>query len=98
MAFTESSDLVVGIQCVKLYYRSSWLGGERKLKDEMYTSGATFVDDDNEPRAQQATGTLVPAGPEDRGPPGDLYRADTADGGDDEAQKEIWACPVEPTH
>lgn len=47
-SFSSSSDIVVGIQCSKVYYKASWLGGGRKLKEEMYLTGAVFHDDDSD--------------------------------------------------
>ncbi|KAK8005652.1 hypothetical protein PG990_011689 [Apiospora arundinis] len=48
--FTESSDIVVGIQCLKIWHeKSPWLFGKgiRKVKSEYVTSGAAFYGDDN---------------------------------------------------
>jgi hypothetical protein len=43
--FTESSDIVIGIQCVKIYHeKSGFLGlfGEKEIRSEYVTAGATF--------------------------------------------------------
>ncbi|PON23056.1 hypothetical protein TGAM01_v208061 [Trichoderma gamsii] len=43
--FTESSDIVIGIQCVKIYHeKSGFLGifGEKEIKSQYVTAGATF--------------------------------------------------------
>ncbi|KAL6862101.1 hypothetical protein J3F83DRAFT_746717 [Trichoderma novae-zelandiae] len=58
--FTESSVIVVGIQCLKLYCKSSWLEGGKdvKLGDTHHTQGAVFVDDE-ENNEDHAVGAFV---------------------------------------
>ncbi|KAH8702321.1 hypothetical protein BGW36DRAFT_114414 [Talaromyces proteolyticus] len=46
-SFAESSDIVVGLQCLKLYYKIGWFGSPKKLKEELVMNDATFVSDEN---------------------------------------------------
>jgi hypothetical protein len=87
-AFTESSDIVVGIQCFKLYYNTSWLGGEKKLKEEFYTNGATFVDDESN-KKQQRPDNYIYVSPEDYNLPGYVCRSERYD----EEKEETWIIP-----
>ncbi|KAL7894262.1 hypothetical protein HDV63DRAFT_383892 [Trichoderma sp. SZMC 28014] len=41
--FKESSDIVVGIQCLKIYYHSSIFSAGKQLKAIVYTDDATFI-------------------------------------------------------
>ena len=88
-AFKESSDIVVGIQCLKLYYKTPWLSGEKKLKEELYTSGATFVSDEGH-KQQQSTENYILAGPEDYNLPGYVCRGQTYL----EGKEETWIVPA----
>jgi hypothetical protein len=88
-AFTESSDIVVGIQCLKLYYKTSWLGGEKKLKEELYTSDATFVDDEGN-KQQQRPDNYIVVSFEDYNLSGYVCRSQRYD----EGKEETWIVPV----
>jgi hypothetical protein len=88
-AFTESSDIVVGIQCLKLYYKTSWLGNEKKLKEEHYTSGATFVDDEGY-KQQQRSDNYIIVSPEDYNLPGYVCQSQISNEG---SKEEIWIVP-----
>jgi hypothetical protein len=89
-AFTESSDIVVGVQCLKLYYKTSWLIGEKKLKEELYTSGATFVDDEGNKQQQRPDNYRV-VSPEDYNLPGYVCWSQRYD---EEKEEETWIVPI----
>lgn len=84
--FTESSDIVIGIQCVKIYHeKSGFLGlfGEKEIKNEYVTTGATFYGE-NSINSPEKGAKFVVVRPEDYGMP-DL--ACYSEGG------EIWIVP-----
>lgn len=87
--FAESSDIVAGIQCLKLYYKTGWLGGEKKLKEQLYTSGATFVDDEGN-KQQRRSDNYIVVSPEDYNLPGYVCRTQRCD----EEEKETWIVPA----
>jgi hypothetical protein len=90
ISFTESSDIVVGVQCVKLYYKTGWLSGEKKLHDQLYTSGATFVDDSGSGQ-QERTDNYVLVQPENYDLPGHVSRVQIDD---EEVKEETWIVPA----
>ncbi|KAL7971568.1 hypothetical protein HDV63DRAFT_416613 [Trichoderma sp. SZMC 28014] len=70
--FTESSDVVIGIQCVKIYHeKSGFLGlyGQREIKSKYVTSGATFYGQDSSESPEEAVRFIV-VKPEDYDMPG----------------------------
>jgi hypothetical protein len=89
-SFTESSDIVVGIQCLKLYYKTGWLRSEKKLNDELYTSGAIFIDDSDN-KGQEWTRNYNLAKPEDYNLPGYVSKGQLDD---DETKEETWIVPA----
>ncbi|UKZ67915.1 uncharacterized protein TrAtP1_009075 [Trichoderma atroviride] len=65
--FTESSDIVIGIQCVKIYHeKSGFLGlfGEKEIKSEYVTAGATFYGE-NSSNSPETHAKFVVVKPED---------------------------------
>jgi hypothetical protein len=88
--FTESSDIVVGIQCLKLYYKTGWSHGKRTVVDELYMSGATFVEDDGH-NEQLQTNNYVFASSEDYNLPGHTRRTGA---GTEEEEEETWIVPA----
>ncbi|KAK1252147.1 hypothetical protein MKX08_003334 [Trichoderma sp. CBMAI-0020] len=62
--FKESSDIVVGIQCLKIYYQSSFFGSGKQMKDAVYADGATFLGDEAK-KQEVPFEDLVFAAPED---------------------------------
>ncbi|KAM0521320.1 hypothetical protein ACHAPE_002800 [Trichoderma viride] len=84
--FTESSDIVIGIQCVKVYHeKSGFLGlfGQREIKSEYVTPGATFFGQDSSNSPEEAVKFIV-VKPEDYEMP-DLVCYSEGD--------EIWMVP-----
>ncbi|CAI7622918.1 unnamed protein product [Penicillium pancosmium] len=84
--FTESSDIVVGIQCLKIYHeRSGWLLGNKEVKSEYVAVGAAFYGEDG-----KASGETLPnftaVNPEDYNSP----QLDICVDGSD-----IWMLPKE---
>lgn len=60
--FTKSSDIVIGIQCVKIYHeKSGFLGlfGQREIKSEYVTPGATFFGQDSSNFLEEAVKFIV---------------------------------------
>ncbi|CAM1505660.1 Fc.00g112970.m01.CDS01, partial [Cosmosporella sp. VM-42] len=53
LSFKASSDIVVGIQCLKLYYKTRLLRSAKEMKDEPYLKGAVMVDNDAEGELSQ---------------------------------------------
>ncbi|RDW74911.1 hypothetical protein BP6252_06053 [Coleophoma cylindrospora] len=88
-SFTESSDFVVGIQCLKLYFKSNWFGGEKKLKEELFTTGATFVDDERDGQLQNLDNYTIMS-PEDVSLPGYVCRIERDV---HETKEETWIVP-----
>lgn len=68
-AFTESSDIVVGIQCLRLFhYKTSWFG-DKAVGSEYVTTGATFHGED-ESKPEQKLDNFIAVNPEDYKIPG----------------------------
>lgn len=63
--FKESSDIVVGLQCLKIYYKSSLFSAGKQMKDVVYTDGATFLGDEQIKKQEVLFEDLVFAVPED---------------------------------
>jgi len=91
-AFTESSDIVVGIQCLKVYYKIGWFGGEKRLEEEVYTDGATFLGDEAKKKPEVQFEELVVVGPEDYNNSKLVARNQATEEGKED---EIWMLPVE---
>ncbi|OBT39276.1 hypothetical protein VE00_10596 [Pseudogymnoascus sp. WSF 3629] len=89
MSFTESSDIVVGIQCLKLHYKTGLFGGGKKLSDKLYMGGATFVDDSR--HEEERSDNYVVARPEDCNLPGHVTRGQIEN---EEEQEETWIVPA----
>jgi hypothetical protein len=52
--FTESSDIVVGIQCIKIYHeKSGCLFGKKEVASEYVTSGAAFYSDNGKEEEEE---------------------------------------------
>ncbi|KAI0098773.1 hypothetical protein GGR51DRAFT_537425 [Nemania sp. FL0031] len=83
--FAKSSDIVIGIQCIKIYHQRSLMFGQTKVKTEYVTSGATFYGEKKESTEQPTEFLWV--GPEDYEKLGWV----TCTEGD-----EIWVSPNEP--
>lgn len=63
-AFTKSSDIVVGIQCLRLFhYKTNWFGG-KAVESQYVTTGATFHGED-ESRPEQKLDNFIAVKPED---------------------------------
>ncbi|KAF2106154.1 hypothetical protein BDV96DRAFT_591532 [Lophiotrema nucula] len=63
-AFTESSDIVVGIQCLKLYHHKTRLFGRSVLESDYVTTGATFHGDDDK-KPEKKLYNFIAVNPED---------------------------------
>lgn len=87
-AFTESSDIVVGIQCLKLCHEKSSLFGQRQVKSGYVTSGAAFYGEGGKAPEGELT-NFVAVAPEagSHGTPGLVHHVE----GD-----EIWMLPKDP--
>lgn len=86
--FTESSDIVVGIQCLKIYHdRAGWLFGEKEVKSEYVASGATFYGEGGK-ATEETLPKFTAVNPEDYNSP---HLNSCADG------SEIWMLPKEQT-
>ncbi|CAG9990476.1 unnamed protein product [Clonostachys byssicola] len=84
--FTESSDIVVGIQCLKIYHeKSGWLFGKQKVKSEFLTSGAAFYGTNSEALEEKLT-NFIAGDPEGYNNP---HLDEYVDG------NEIWMLPKE---
>jgi len=63
--FTESSDIVVGIQCLRLFHcKTKWFGSETTLKTASVTTGATFHGVDKS-KPEQEPDNFIAVWPED---------------------------------
>jgi hypothetical protein len=59
-SFTDSSDVVVGIQCVRLFYKTKWHGrGGRSIRDGLYTEGAVFLDGEEDQQTSSAENNYI---------------------------------------
>ena len=73
-----------------LYYKTYWFGGGKTLKQKLYTSGATFVDDEGKKQQQQTSDNYIVVSSEDYNLPGYVYRSQTYN----EGKEETWMVPV----
>jgi hypothetical protein len=90
--FTASSDIVVGIQCLKIYYKTSWFGGGKQRREEVYTHSATFLDNDNRELQKEQPHNFIVAGLEDyKNPFFVAHQQPTEEGEEDE----IWILPLD---
>ncbi|KAL6900067.1 hypothetical protein GGI43DRAFT_406227 [Trichoderma evansii] len=89
--FEESSDIVVGIQCLKIYYKSSLFGAGKKLKDVVYTDGATFLGDEIK-KQEVLFEDLVFAAPEDYDNSKFSAHSQVIEEGEDD---EMWILPAD---
>lgn len=88
ISFTESSDIVVGIQCLKVHYKTGLFSSGKKLSDELYTSGATFVDSRHK---EEQRDNYVVAIPGNYNLPGHITQGQIEiEGG----QEETWIVPA----
>ncbi|KAI2615064.1 hypothetical protein GGR54DRAFT_613920 [Hypoxylon sp. NC1633] len=84
--FTESSDIVVGIQCLKIYHeKSGWLFGKQEVKSKYVTSGAAFYGEDGKSPEEKLTSFIVVNPKDDKN-----SQLDSCVDGD-----EIWMLPKE---
>jgi hypothetical protein len=89
-AFTESSDIVVGIQCLKIAYKTGWFSEARKLTTEVY-SGGTFLGDDGKKQNEVQFGSLDAMAPEDYNNCNFAAQRQATEQGKED---EIWMLPV----
>ena len=68
-AFTESSDIVVGIQCLRLFHRKTGWFGRDAVKSEYVTTGATFHGEDGN-KPEETPANFIAVRPEDYKIPG----------------------------
>ncbi|KAI1330205.1 hypothetical protein F5Y16DRAFT_363417 [Xylariaceae sp. FL0255] len=92
LAFTESSDVVIGIQCLKIYYKTGWFGGEKHLEEEVYTHGAMFLSNEAREKQEVQFEEFVVVGPEDYNNSKLAARNQSTEEG---KEAEIWMLPVE---
>ena len=85
--FSESSDIVVGIQCLKIYHEKSWwIFGKQRVKSEYVTSGAAFYGRDGK-ESEDGLIKYIAVGPKE-------YNSTTLDSHVD--GDESWMIPKEP--
>ncbi|KAK8116356.1 hypothetical protein PG984_012858 [Apiospora sp. TS-2023a] len=90
--FKGSSDLIIGIQCLKIYYKRGIFGLEKKLKDTIYTDGATFLDNEVEKQQEVTFDGFILVGPDNyNNEKFTPHQQATGEGKD----IEIWMLPTE---
>ncbi|KFA56748.1 hypothetical protein S40293_10011 [Stachybotrys chartarum IBT 40293] len=88
--FSESSDIVVGIQCLKIYYKFGLFSREKQRKDVVFTDGATFLGDEAK-KEEVSFEDLALVGPENYNNP--KFSAHTQAGGEGQ-DDEVWMLPA----
>ncbi|QKX64568.1 uncharacterized protein TRUGW13939_11743 [Talaromyces rugulosus] len=86
-AFGDSSDIVVGIQCLKIRYKHSWFGKSQWRVEEAHTRGATFLSSDNSKPLTEELDNFTLEGEVEKY----LYHQPTEEG----KEEEIWKLPAE---
>ncbi|EFX04619.1 hypothetical protein CMQ_1547 [Grosmannia clavigera kw1407] len=89
----EEWDIVVGIQCLKIYYKGMFTGN-MQLEDETYTDGATFLGEDDVEQKIVQYDDLRIVGPADYNNPS--FSPETVVS-DDGTEIEVWMLPTSKT-